>query len=145
MTSELGHKHLVTCLGPRLCWELVGLCEMASLTPLSNQRGFLSKIMTQFWRHYLKSATLGNWVNLLMEAAVRATENSRYTNLLCCDQKLNLSIWIYYQHRWTFILKAQVVLELLINTGKIKKKKKRYIYQVYSNDFLIMISEKIIL
>ena len=23
---------------------------------------------------------------------------------LCCDQKLNLSIWVYYQHRWTFIL-----------------------------------------
>ena len=26
VTSELGHKHLVACNGPCLCWELVGLC-----------------------------------------------------------------------------------------------------------------------
>ena len=68
--------------------------------------------MTQFWRHYQRSATRGNWVILLMKVAT-ATENSRYTNLLCCDEKLHLSIWIYYQHRWTFILTSEIVCILI--------------------------------
>ena len=38
-----------------------------------------------------------------MKVAVRATENSKYENWLCCDQKLNLSIWIYYMNFYSFI------------------------------------------
>ena len=46
-------------------------------------------LMTQFWCHYQGSPTRGNWVILQLKVAVRTTENSRYANSLCCDQKAN--------------------------------------------------------
>ena len=65
--------------------------------------------MTQFWRHYRRSAIRRNWVTLLMKAAVRAAENSRYAILLCCDQKfkpshsicmLNLTSSTHSRQKW---------------------------------------------
>ena len=47
--------------------------------------------MTQFWRHYQRSAILGNWVTLLIKAAVRAAENFRYAIFLCRDEKFKPS------------------------------------------------------
>ena len=71
--------------------------------------------MTQFWRHYQRSATRGNWVILLMKVAV-ATENSRYANLLCCDQKLNLSICtIIYEHFGYMIVELNLNFAHLTN------------------------------
>ena len=87
VTSELCYKHLVACYCTRLCWELVGLCGCRCLLDTPFEPTF-HIFMTQFWRHYQRSATCRNWIILLMKVTVRETENSRYAIFMFCDQHM---------------------------------------------------------